>query len=111
MLFDAEKRTSIKEVFDLYAPTDEGFVKTCIPVKELCPFGDPIARSQARRIVRRLEEFKEVIFDFTDIQFMGQGFSDEIFRVFHNRHPEVILTVENANKTVLGMVRHVQRGG
>lgn len=102
------KRTS-KEIFDLYAPLDEGFVKTLIPMKELCTLGNPVARSQARRMLKRLDDFKEVIFDFQDIEFMGQGFSDEVFRVFHNNHPEVVLTVINANETVLGMIKHVQR--
>lgn len=101
-------RTS-REVFDEFAPMDEGFVKTLIPLKELCLSGDPVARSQARRILRRLDTFREVIFDFDGINFMGQGFADEIFRVFQNRFPEVKLTVIHANKSVTGMIRHVQR--
>lgn len=109
MKLENETMRTTKEVFDMFAPIDEGFVKTMIPMKEMCPQGDPVARSQARRILRRLEEFKEVIFDFTDIEFMGQGFADEVFRVFQNRNPEIVLTVINANETVLGMIRHVKR--
>ena len=41
-------------------------------MKEMCPLGDPVARSQARRILRRLDEFREIIFDFRGIDFMGQ---------------------------------------
>lgn len=103
------KRTS-REVFDTFAPLEEGFVKTLIPMKEMCPLGDPVARSQARRILRRLDEFREIIFDFRDIDFMGQGFADEVFRVFQNQHPDIMLNVINANETVLGMIRHVKRG-
>ena len=103
------KRTS-REVFDAFAPLEEGFVKTLIPMKEMCPLGDPVARSQARRILRRLDEFREIIFDFRDIDFMGQGFADEVFRVFQNQHPDIMLNVINANETVLGMIRHVKRG-
>lgn len=40
-----------------------------------------VARSQARRICNRLEEFKEVILDFQDVEYMGQGFADEVFKV------------------------------
>ena len=81
-----------------------------IPVKEMCPFGNPVARSQARRILRRLEEFQEIIFDFRDVEILGQGFADEVFRVFQNKYPEIVLTVQNANKSVQGMIRHVSGG-
>lgn len=99
-----------KEIFDIFAPIEEGFIKTLIPVKEMCPFGNPVARSQARRILRRLEEFQEIIFDFRDVEILGQGFADEVFRVFQNRYPEIVLTVQNANKSVQGMIRHVSGG-
>ena len=48
-------------------------------------------------------------FDFRDIDFMGQGFADEVFRVFQNQHPDIMLNVINANETVLGMIRHIKR--
>ena len=95
-------RTSA-EVFDEFAPLEEGFVKTLIPMRDMCPLGNPVARSQARRILRRLEEFWEIIFDFCEIGFMGQGFADEVFRVFQNMHPEIKLTVVNANAAVEGI--------
>ncbi len=97
-----------KEVFDMYAPIEEGFIKTCIPLKEVCPYGEPIARSQARRVAYRLEEFRQIEFDFSGIDFLGQGFADEIFRIFQNQHPEIELIPINANETVLGMIKHVQ---
>lgn len=40
---------------------------------------------------------------------MGQGFADEVFRVFQNQHPEIELIPHHANATVLGMVRHMKR--
>ena len=97
-----------KDVFDIYAPIDEGFVKTIIPIREVCPYGEPIARSQARRILFRLELFKKVILDFWGVEFMGQGFADEVFRVFRNKHPEIELIPVHANESVTGMIRHVQ---
>ena len=100
---------TIKEVFDMYAPMEDGFVKTRIPIAEVCPYAEPIARSQARRILYRLELFKRVEFDFTGVEFMGQGFADEIFRVFHNQYPEIELIPLHANETVLGMIKHVRR--
>lgn len=35
--------------------------------------------------------------------------ADEVFRVFQNMHPDIKLTVINANASVLGMIRHVKR--
>ena len=98
----------MKEVFDIYAPIEEGFVKTVIPMKEVCPYGEPIARSQARRILFRLELFKKVILDFLGVEFMGQGFADEVFRVFRNKHPEIEIIPVHANESVMGMIVHVQ---
>ena len=49
-----------------------------------------------------------MVFDCADIEFMGQGFADEIFRVFQTRHPEVELVVTNANESVAGMIQHAK---
>ncbi len=46
------------------------------------------------------DEFEEIVFDFQGIGFMGQGFADEVFRVFQNQHPKITLTVINANRSV-----------
>ena len=74
-------------------------------------YGVEINREQAALELYkgRLDEFREIIFDFRGIGFMGQGFADEVFRVFQNMHPDIKLTVINANASVLGMIRHVKR--
>ena len=71
-------RTSA-EVFDEFAPLEEGFVKTLIPMRDMCPLGNPVARSQARRILRRLEEFREIIFDFARSDLWGRGLPMKCF--------------------------------
>ena len=109
MKLENDTTHTLKEVFDMFAPIEEGFVKTVIPLKKVCPYGEPIARSQARRVVYRLEQFKQVEFDCSGIDFMGQGFADEIFRVFQNAHPDIVLRPINANEAVLGMIQHVIR--
>lgn len=109
MKLENQTTRTIKEVFDMFAPIEQGFIKTRIPIAEVCPYAEPIARSQARRILYRLEEFKQIELDFAGVEFMGQGFADEIFRVFQNKHPEIELIPINANQTVFGMVKHVQR--
>lgn len=109
MKLENQTTRTIKEVFDIFAPVEEGFIMTRIPLAEVCPYAEPVARSQARRILYRLEEFKQIEFDFEGVEFMGQGFADEVFRVFQNQYPEIELIPINANPTVLGMIKHVQR--
>ena len=109
MKLDNKTKRQLGEVFDMYAPPEEGFVKTRIPIKDVCQEGEPMARSQARKILWRLEQFTKVEFDFEEVDFMGQGFADEVFRVFKARHPEVEIIPVNACPRVLGMIKHVQR--
>lgn len=110
MTLENETGTDIRQVFDTYADTEQGFYKTVIPVYSACLYSHPVARSQARRICKRLEEFKEVTLDFVDVDIMGQGFSDEIFRVYALNHPEVTIRIQNATSDVVRMVYHVARG-
>jgi len=98
-----------KEVFDMFAPMDIGFVKTSIPIKHACcEFGYPVSRSQARRLCTRFEEFEEVILDFSGVENIGQGFAHEIFNVFQGNHPELKITIENAVPYVKGMIERVK---
>ena len=109
MKLENQTKRRLGEVFDMYAPIDEGFIKTRIPIKEVCTQGQPMARSQARKILYRLEQFKIVEFDFSGVDFMGQGFADEVFRVFKAHNPEIQIIPINACPRVLGMIKHVQR--
>lgn len=110
MTLENETSRKLSEVFDMYTDIDEGFIRTSIAVKEACLSGEPVARSQARRICNRLDEFKEVILDFSRVEVMGQGFADEIFRVFALEHPQVTLRPVNMIPEVVRMIRHVSRG-
>lgn len=110
MTLENETQRKLSEVFAMYADVDEGFIRTRIPVKEACISGEPVARSQARRICKRLDEFKEVMLDFAGVEFMGQGFADELFRVYARACPQVILRPVNMTGDVARMIRHVGRG-
>lgn len=63
-----------------------------------------IARSQAKRIVRNLDKFHHVLLDFKDVVAVGQGFVDEIFRVYTNQHPGIQFDICNANEDVTFMI-------
>lgn len=110
MTLENETQRKLSEVFAMYADVEEGFIRTRIPVKEACISGEPVARSQARRICNRLEEFKEVMLDFDEVEFMGQGFADELFRVYAQACPQVILRPINMTGDIARMIRHVGRG-
>ncbi|RKZ32101.1 histidine kinase, partial [bacterium] len=49
----------------------------------------------AKRLLNNLDKFKEIILDFEGVNSIGQGFVDEIFRVFANSHPEIEIRIEN----------------
>lgn len=79
-----------------------------ISVKFLQHEGDAIvSRSQAKKLIAELEQFQEVILDFHDVQFIGQPFADEVFRVFQNSHPDTNLHSINTNEDIEKMIRHV----
>ena len=102
-------KKNIKEVFDMFAPIDSGFVKTSIPIKHACcEFGYPVSRSQARRLCTRFEEFEEIILDFADVDNIGQAFAHEIFNVFQKNHPNLKLIVNNAAPYVKNMIERVK---
>lgn len=106
MELENETKRKTIEIFNEYSDIDEGIIKTVIPVFEACNDGNPVARSQARRITERLERFKEVILDFNKCDIMAQGFSDELFRVFQNANPDIKLIPINMNEEVEWMYLH-----
>lgn len=103
-----DKRTKLKttDVFRHYEDTDYGFEKTDIFVK-LAKLEEEtyISRSQARRLLLGLDKFTTVVLDFSDVRSVGQGFVDEVFRVYKNAHPEVKISYVNANDDVEFMIR------
>lgn len=97
------------DVFDAFSGDDYGFDKTIVPI-ELARFGDEnlVSRSQARRVLSRINLFKYVIFDFANVAQIGQAFADEIFRVFANEHPDIALVYSNASIEVENMIKRAK---
>ena len=102
---------TLKQVFDQYSsgPDDYDFAKTIVPVR-LARIGDEllISRSQAKRLVQRVDRFRSVVLDFDQVGSIGQAFADEIFRVFANAHPEVELIAIHAVPDVQQMIRRAE---
>lgn len=106
MLINRDSTRQIQAVFDDYAGPDEfQFNKTIIPVR-LAQYGNEklVSRSQAKRLLARLERFHYVIFDFEGVLAIGQAFADEIFRVYAQSHPEITLLADNMEPNVDKMV-------
>ena len=73
---------TLRQVFDKFTGTeseDYSFNKTVVPV-QLAQYGNDklISRSQAKRVLARVELFKTVVLDFTSVPTIGQAFADEL---------------------------------
>jgi anti-sigma regulatory factor (Ser/Thr protein kinase) len=103
MWISTNSTRTTKKIFDEYSDKDDdyGFTRTIVPVV-LAKYGDEnlVSRSQAKRLLARLEKFREVIMDFDKVETIGRAFADEIFRVFQKRNPHVHLMYINANDEV-----------
>jgi DNA-binding Lrp family transcriptional regulator len=102
----APKRTLV-QLFEAYTE-DHAFAKTRIVVRLFERGADFVSRSEARRLLAGLERFREVVLDFARVKSVGQGFCDEVFRVWAEAHPEVRLVVEHAAEEVAFMIRRVR---
>lgn len=99
-------RRRLEEVFHEFAPAeyDYRFEKTRVLVKLVR--ADYVSRSEAKRLLANLDKFREVVLDFKDVRSVGQGFADEVFRVFATAHPEIQISAQNQSAAVDALLRH-----
>lgn len=99
-------RTRLERIFGAFAPEeyDYRFEKTHVFVKLLQRAY--VSRSEAKRLLHNLERFSDIELDMKDVASVGQGFVDEIFRVFASRHPVMSIRAVNAGPAVAAMIRH-----
>ena len=106
-----DTKRMLAEVFDKFTSGEEefGFTRTHFPVK-VAEYGPDklMSRSIAKRVLNRFSQFKEVMLDFKDVEFIGQAFADEIFRVYAKSHPEVHILPINAVPAVQKMINRAQ---
>ncbi|TSC84228.1 MAG: regulatory protein ArsR [Parcubacteria group bacterium Gr01-1014_13] len=95
----------LANIFAHFAGVEHGFTKTEIKVKLYTLDTSFISRSQARRLLAGLNEFKEIVLDFDRVEMVGQGFVDEIFRAYQNSHPDKKITYINTNSEVEFMIK------
>jgi anti-sigma regulatory factor (Ser/Thr protein kinase) len=95
-------------IFDEYSsgPEEYRFERTVVPVRLALYEGERLlSRSQAKRILNRVEKFRHVILDFDGVDTIGQACADEVFRVFATRHPEIKVVAENETEQIRRMIK------
>ncbi|MCP4267203.1 MAG: DUF4325 domain-containing protein [Candidatus Brocadiaceae bacterium] len=99
---------TLGSVFDAFTGTEDedfAFNTTVVPVKLVLYEGEKlVSRSQAKRILNRVEKFSTVLLDFAGVNSIGQAFADEVFRVFARRNPQISIqpmhTTDNINRMI-----------
>lgn len=95
----------LEDVFRAHTDEDSlRFTRTRATIKLGALGTGLVSRSEARRVVERLGEFTHATLDFSGVDVVGQGFCDEVFRVFARAHPEVTLEPVGMNDAVSFMV-------
>jgi anti-sigma regulatory factor (Ser/Thr protein kinase) len=104
--FAVDPRTDreLGAVFRQFSDEDHVFSRSR-PVVRLFEIGVSfVSRSEAKRLLSGMERFKEVEVDFTGIEVVGQGFVDELLRVWPAAHPETRIVPSHMTEEVAFMV-------
>jgi anti-sigma regulatory factor (Ser/Thr protein kinase) len=105
---DLNSKKNLNEIFRQYTDSSFEFSKTTVTIRLYKMESKYISRSQARRIVSGLEKFKTITLDFKDVKLLGQGFADEIFRVWKSNHPNISIRAINADENVEFMINRAK---
>ncbi len=107
MTLNNNTKKVLSEVFNAFAPVDEGFVKTTIPITHMFSGGNPVSRSEARRLLESISVFTDINLDFAGVEEVGQGFAHELFVLGRQKYPHINLKTSNTCKTVEDMIKRV----
>ncbi|MCG2711086.1 MAG: DUF4325 domain-containing protein [Candidatus Omnitrophica bacterium] len=108
---EIDSKKQLSDLFREYTDDSFEFSKTKVKVKLFKDKVNYVSRSQARRILSGIDKFKTLILDFKDIDTIGQGFADEIFRVWHSKHPQKRIEVLNAGENTRFMIERAKKLG
>lgn len=104
-----QSQKSLRGLFREYTDAAFEFSKTKVTVGMYKTGTDYVSRSQARRIISGLEKFQTIVLDFKNVQTVGQGFADEIFRVWKGRRADISIVYKNANENIEFMIKRAQK--
>jgi anti-sigma regulatory factor (Ser/Thr protein kinase) len=110
MVLSTAATWTMQEIFTRAQGDGFGFRRTHFPIHfGQYPGEQLVSRSQARRVMARVENFSEALLDFKGVDQIGPAFADEIFRVFHNAHPEVDIVAVRTTPAVKRVIAAVER--
>ena len=101
-------RRKIKDVFDKYTGDDYEFNQNIVKIN-LSKHKRLMSRSEAKRLLLGLDEYTVLDFNFKNVDEVGQGFCDEIFRVYANRNPGKVLSYHGASDVVRYMIERSRK--
>lgn len=104
-----KSRKNIRKLFSEYQNDDYEFDKTAITIHLSEKQEEHVSRSEAKRLLVGLDKFKRIVLDFKKVKGIGQGFADEIFRVYQNSNPEVRIKAINMSSSVEYMIKRVEK--
>jgi anti-sigma regulatory factor (Ser/Thr protein kinase) len=101
-------RRKIKDVFDKYRDDDYEFNQNIVKIN-LSKHERLMSRSEAKRLLLGLDDYAVLDFNFQNVGEVGQGFCDEIFRVYANKYPRKILSYNEASDVVRYMIERSRK--
>lgn len=104
-----QTRRVLSELFAQYTNEDFEFDRTRVRVRLSEPKGAYVSRSEAKRLLSGLEAFKRVELDFRGVRGIGQGFADEVFRVFALSHPDIQVTALHTVPAVNMLIQRARK--
>lgn len=108
MSLSNQTKKTTKEVFDRFSDVEKGFIRTHIPIAHMFAYGNPISRSEARRLGALIADFKEITLDFTGVEEVGQAFCHELFVVWQRNNPDIVIDVVGVCEDVNFMIQRVK---
>jgi hypothetical protein len=104
--FDANTTRTPLDVFNTISiPDQPGKQRSSVRVLLFERGENFVSRTEAKRLAAELEQYGEVEVDFKGVGQVGQGFIDELFRVWQSAHPETRLFVKNTNPAIDALIR------
>jgi anti-sigma regulatory factor (Ser/Thr protein kinase) len=106
---DASTEVDTGDVFRSVAPAEIGAGSRSTVRVRLFEQDGFVSRTEAKRLAAELEQFGLVEIDFSGVDQVGQGFIDELFRVWQNEHPSTRLVPVNTTPVVDALLRLTRR--
>jgi anti-sigma regulatory factor (Ser/Thr protein kinase) len=101
-------RRKIRDVFDKYTGDDYEFNQNIVKIN-LSKHKRLMSRSEAKRLLLGLDEYAVLDFNFKNVDEVGQGFCDEVFRVYATRNPGKVLSYHGASDVVRYMIERSRK--